>query len=372
MQIDCLTLLPGVVDTRLAYNNNMVLVVEGQNPEQFAKVQAGTFTEYSVWERAHIQEWIRQVPEVLGEELLVVSMEFDRFRQSADRLDLLALDRRGNLVVVELKRDGLAGYADLQALRYAAMVSTMTVDKLLPHFVQYQRRYLGQQEANTDAAWDLIQEFVTEVDVFTELSNRPRIILCSQNFSTELTTTVLWLNQTDLDITCVRIVPYKIGGQIIIVPTKIIPLPEAQQYLIDVEQKEKSREQPVTRSSRPDTFALLIEHGQLHIGDSILLRDRLPNYVNTALQANPDSDMFKAEVLERQGKSYLVRWAHDKQAYWLMSLTQTIFQHFHPKRERPRGMQGGLHWQTVQGHNLVALADTIWAEMQRTEQPKPH
>jgi RecB family endonuclease NucS len=91
----------------------MVLVIQEQNPEQFAKVEAGNFTQYSIWERAHIQEWIRQAPEVLGEDLLVVSMEFDRFKQSADRLDLLALDRKGNLVVVELKRDGLAGYADL-------------------------------------------------------------------------------------------------------------------------------------------------------------------------------------------------------------------------------------------------------------------
>jgi hypothetical protein len=346
----------------------MILVVDEQSPEQFAKVQAGTFTEYSIWERAHIQEWVRRAPEVLGEELLVVTMEFDRFRQSADRLDLLAMDRRGNLVVVELKRDGLAGYADLQALRYAAMVSTMTLEKLLPYFVHYQRQYLGQEDANTDTAWDLIQEFVTEVEVFNELSNRPRIILCSENFSTELTTTVLWLNQTELDITCVRIVPYKVGNQIVIVPTKIIPLQEAKQYLIDIEQKEKNREQPVGRTSRPDTFALLVEHGHLNVGDTILLRDRLPSYVNTAVQADPTSKVFQAEVLGKQGKSYMVRWAHDEQPYWLMSLTQTVFQRFHPHNERPRGMQGGRHWQTVKGDNIAALADEVWAGLQTAEQ----
>ena len=35
----------------------------------------------------------------------------------------------GNLVVVELKRDTFAGYADLQSIRYAAMVSTMTIEQ---------------------------------------------------------------------------------------------------------------------------------------------------------------------------------------------------------------------------------------------------
>jgi hypothetical protein len=346
----------------------MLSIVQEQNPKQFAKVEAGTFTEYSIWERTHIQEWIRQFPEILGEELLVVSMEFDRFKQSADRLDLLALDRRGNLVVVELKRDGLAGYADLQALRYAAMVSTMTIEKLLPYFVQYQRRHLSQEEANTDSSWELIQEFVTEVEVFNELSNRPRIILCSENFSTELTTTVLWLNQTELDITCVRIVPYKVGNQIVVVPTKIIPIQEAKKYLIDIDLKEKNRDQPVGRSGRPDTFALLVEHGHLSVGDTILLRDRLPNHISAELQANPSSKMFEAKVLGKQGKSYMVQWAHDEQPYWLMSLTQNIFQHFHPEKERPRGMQGGLHWQTVQGQNIVTLANEVWAEIQTAEQ----
>jgi hypothetical protein len=209
---------------------------------------------------------------------------------------------------------------------------------------------------------------VTEVDVFNELSNRPRIILCSENFSTELTTTVLWLNQTELDIACVRIVPYKVGNQIVIVPTKIIPLQEAKQYLIDIEQKEKNREQPAGRTSRPDTFTLLVEHGHLNVGDTILLRDRLPSYVSDVLKTDPNSKVFQAEVLGKQGKSYMVRWAHDEQDYWLMSLTQNVFQHFHPAKERPRGMQGGRHWQTTNGQNIAALADEVWAGIQAAGQ----
>lgn len=342
----------------------MLLVVPSQNPKQFTKVQAGTFTEFSIWERTHIQEWVRQTPEVLGEDLLVVSMEFDRFKQSADRLDLLALDRRGNLVVVELKRDGLASYADLQAVRYAAMVSAMTVERLLPYFVYYQQKFLGKATANTDSAREDIQNFITDNESFEQLSNRPRIILCSENFSTELTTSVLWLNQVGLDISCVRIVPYRVADNIVVVPTKIIPLQEAKQYLIELQQKEEGREQQAVQSSRPETFTLLLENGHLTVGDSIYLRDKLPFYLSPEVNASPNGLQFQAEILPRQGKSYTVRWAHDGQVYSLMGLTQTIFQHFHPSGVRPAGMQAGRHWQLANGRNLVELADEVWADLQ--------
>jgi RecB family endonuclease NucS len=80
------------------------------------KILPASFTELNIWERRHIEEWIRRDPEVLGEDLLILTIEFDRFVQCADRLDILALDRIGNLVVVELKRDTFAGYAGDSAL----------------------------------------------------------------------------------------------------------------------------------------------------------------------------------------------------------------------------------------------------------------
>jgi len=70
-------------------------------------------------ERSDLQEWVIQSPEILGEELLVVATEFDRFDKTSERLDVLALDQQGKLVVVELKRSAVRTTADMQALRYA-------------------------------------------------------------------------------------------------------------------------------------------------------------------------------------------------------------------------------------------------------------
>ena len=142
------------------------------NLDTAKKIQAGSFVELNIWERQHIEEWIRTNPEMLGEDLLIVSIEFDRFSNSNDRLDVLALDRSGNLVVIELKRDPASGYADLQAIRYAAMVSSMTIELLLPYYISYRKKYYDES-LSVGEAHDQIVEFV-ESDTFSELSNKPR------------------------------------------------------------------------------------------------------------------------------------------------------------------------------------------------------
>lgn len=109
---------------------SFLIFIVSQDLRSVEKTSKASFTNLNLWERQHIEEWIRKAPDILGEDLLVVSAEFDRFSGSQDRLDVLAVDRQGNLVVVEIKRDPYAGYADLQAIRYAAMVSAMTVEKL--------------------------------------------------------------------------------------------------------------------------------------------------------------------------------------------------------------------------------------------------
>ncbi len=60
-------------------------------------------------EREHLQEWVIANPDVLGEGVLIVTIEYSRWvTQSGsaerDRLDVLGLGTDGRLVVAELKR----------------------------------------------------------------------------------------------------------------------------------------------------------------------------------------------------------------------------------------------------------------------------
>jgi RecB family endonuclease NucS len=72
-------------------------------------------------------------PEILGDGVLVVTFEFDRWQGSGgarerDRLDVLSLGADGRLIVAELKRDRAPDTVEMQAIKYAAMASRFTED----------------------------------------------------------------------------------------------------------------------------------------------------------------------------------------------------------------------------------------------------
>ena len=79
----------------------------------------------------------------------MVAEEFGEWEDARRRIDLLCLDRDANLVVVELKRTEDGGHMDLQALRYAAMVSTLTFEKLVESHAQYLTKYAREEDARS-------------------------------------------------------------------------------------------------------------------------------------------------------------------------------------------------------------------------------
>ena len=92
------------------------------------------FSELGFRERDHLQEWLAKNPEVLGEELLVIQKEFDGFSETNERLDLLALDKAGNIVVIENKLDDSGRDVVWQALKYASYCSTLSTSQIIKIF----------------------------------------------------------------------------------------------------------------------------------------------------------------------------------------------------------------------------------------------
>lgn len=338
----------------------MIFIVSKDLKSVEKSTQEG-FSDLNLWERQHIEEWIRKAPEILGEDLLIVSVEFDRFSDSRDRLDILAVDRKGNLVVVEIKRDSFAGYADLQSLRYAAMVSSMTVEKLVPHYVDYLRKFVKDDGAGMEVAKSRIIEFV-ELEDFEELSTRPRIILCSEDFSREVTTTVLWLRQSGLDISCIRFLPYRVEDKIIIVPNKIIPLPEAEHYQIEIQEKQGERSLSGVNKKRARTMQILLECGLIKGGEKVYLKNGLPSHVKFR-EGDPT---FSGVLTGKGGQSNAILWDKDKIEYSISYLAWMIFRDLHPEKKDPGGINGSWHWVLEGGKSLWNLAEDHLAKQRQS------
>jgi hypothetical protein len=217
--------------------------------KEMTSVRPVKFSEIGIRERQDLQEWIINHPLLLGEDLLVITSEFSGFKGSDRRLDILALDKTGKLVVVELKLDTIGSLADLQAIRYAAFCSTMVMADIVRELASFSK-------CSEDEASDRLHEFL-DVEELPELDNQPRIILGAGSMNdAELTSSVLWLRGFEMDITCVELTPYIIQetGQIILVPNVLIPLPEARDYQIKVESKEATRARDVKAKVRYSQF----------------------------------------------------------------------------------------------------------------------
>lgn len=214
--------------------------------DSLEEIPATSFGQEGVLERADLQRILRDKPEVLEKGLLIISEEFGNWQDSNRRIDLLGLDSAGRLVVIELKRGETGSYMDLQAIRYAAMVANMTYDQAVATYQEYlEKRATNSEAIEEDAAESLIRDHLAGIEEVQSISSEiPRIILTSENFSKELTTCVMWLNDSwlrneGLDIKCIRLQPHRNEGQVLIETSVVVPLPEASEYQTQLSQRER-------------------------------------------------------------------------------------------------------------------------------------
>jgi hypothetical protein len=112
--------------------------------------------------------------------------------------------------------------------------------------------YLAANENSHDAR-DAILKFLEWDDPETqEFGREVKLVLAAAEFSREITTTVLWLNDQNLDIRCVRLRPYRHEGQLLIDIQQVIPLAEAEDYQVKLREKNKIAER-VARKPRDTT-----------------------------------------------------------------------------------------------------------------------
>lgn len=220
---------------------------------RISPVKIKTFSELGFTERKHLQEWLAHQPDALGEELLIIQKEFDGFDDTRERLDLLALDKDGNLVIIENKLDDSGRDVVWQALKYASYCASLTKGQVVEIYQQYLNRFFSHASPTMEASESPAQagqpadaaaricEFLDAPDldeVKLNLGNSQRIMLVAANFRKEVTSTALWLLGQGISIQCFKVTPYALGEQLLINIDQIIPTPEAKELMIGINAKE--------------------------------------------------------------------------------------------------------------------------------------
>ena len=230
------------------------MFVVDKEKNRITKIKSKNFSELGFKERENLQEWLENNPDSFGEELLFIQKEFDGFDETRERLDLLAIDKQGNLVIIENKLDDSGRDVTWQVLKYASYCSSLSKAQIREIY----QRYLNQKNIKEDSETN-ISEFLSAEDFGElQLNQSQRIILVAGNYRKEVTSTVLWLlTKYNLKIQCFKATPYLFEEQIFLNIEQIIPVKEIEDYTIKM--AEKAQEEQNTQEELKERYRIRLD-----------------------------------------------------------------------------------------------------------------
>lgn len=302
-------------------------------------------------EEGDLEKWILGDPKLLEDELLIISEQYSGFEDVKKQPDIVALDRNGKLVVIELKRDKADKTTDLQSIKYAGYCSVLTAEQIQKDYLKFWNegdKKLSRKEVGKKFADHLGLEHDEGWADF-DLDNKPRILLAAGSFPIEVTAPVMWLREEyGVDITCVRFYVYEHSGEILLNARQVIPLPEAEEYM--TQWREKKRMQEESNASGRKVIKLL-NRGVLEEGDIVEFNK---DYLPEGDWDDRDEQFWKAKVTGKRGYDNFV-WLHDENEYTATGMTKELLRELTDTPQSQK--QGSLYWQhpEYEGRTLLDL-----------------
>ena len=203
-----------------------------------------------------LEDWVEANPNLLfeGEDLAVFARQ--PRNEHGKFLDLLAVDRAGAVVVVELKRGEAPRDVIAQALEYAAWVDTLGQEQL----DEITRSYSAQRNLDfqsvvvcylkTFPGPEGDQEAETAATRVT-FNNRQRIVIMAESFGADVEQTLRYLRtQFGVDIYAIQFGVHEAGGETVLDVRAVVgreaPSRPRRPTVSDSESEEKTRERVKT------------------------------------------------------------------------------------------------------------------------------
>lgn len=167
---------------------------------------------------------IKNIKDILKEELMIIGHQVS-FEQLEDKLDYIALDKNGNLVVLELKKSFYsATRSDFQTTKYAGYISTWS----LADIKEQAEGYIYSKE-NRRINFEIEARKFLDVDL-SYINQDQRIILIGAHENQKLNAACNWLYEQGVNIVLYQLERYIEGSKEFIVSNKLIPGKRVKKY----------------------------------------------------------------------------------------------------------------------------------------------
>jgi uncharacterized protein YnzC (UPF0291/DUF896 family) len=317
------------------------MFVINKETNRISRIKPRTFTDLGFGERSNLQEWLENNPEAFGEEFLIIQKEFDGFDDTRERLDLLAIDKQGNLVVIENKLDDSGRDVTWQVLKYASYCSSLSKLQIKEIYQSYLNKKGIEEDSETNISEFLNAEDFGEI----QLNQSQRIILVSGNYRKEVTSTVLWLlTKYNLKIQCFKATPFSFGEQIFLNVEQIIPVKEIEEFTIRM--AEKAQEEQNTQDELKTRHKLRLEYWK-----QLLQKFNGKSNLFSNISPSKDSWISAGSGVSGVGLNFVVSRNYARtEVYMSRSIAEEnkfIFDKFFSQKEIIEQVTGKLEWERL-------------------------
>lgn len=228
----------------------------------------------------HLELWLSSNPEIIGADIMIIGRQV---KTKSGPIDLLGIDKSGNTVIIEIKRDELPRESLAQAIDYASDVADWTVERLGEVCSEYTKKSF--EDAFNDAFPDVDPENVN-------LNSTQRILLVGFSIEASLERMIEWLSDSygvNINAIVLSYVKTKSGDELL-TKTSII-----------------SEEMEQERTRKPKRFELAERHlRRLEFWKKLLARAKSKTNLHSNVSPGKDNWVTAGAGKSGMGWSYVI------------------------------------------------------------------
>jgi hypothetical protein len=226
---------------------------------------------------ARLEEWLKKDLSILLPDLFIIGSQVKTdYGDKYGLIDILAMNKLGELVIIELKKDKTQREIISQVLEYASWVKELDYEQIEDIIKQ------NKEHENKDLSQLYYEKFKKSSDNI-EFNSSHRMIIVGSSIDNTTTRIIKYLSSNDygVNINAVTFNYFKSDNNEEFLAKSFL-IPEEEIELVNKKSKEK-------KSRSESTFKILINSGKLKMGDNVIF--------NPAKIQGINDDEIMAEII---------------------------------------------------------------------------